>query len=105
MVYKIKTYTIFSSYFWFIFSCDTPYNLLDDKKKFVVYFWSIFVRDHNATENNLALRKFQSDFGLVSDQSLVLDGEFLHMRYSSHLLNFIMRDGMAENRSKCGWYP
>ena len=50
----------------------------------------------NATTNSSALRKFHTAFALVSDQSLILDGEFLHMRCSAHIINLIVRDKMAE---------
>ena len=50
----------------------------------------------NATANSSALRKFQSSFALGSDEAFVLDGEFLHMRCSAHIINFIVKDGMAE---------
>ncbi|KAF8048108.1 hypothetical protein N665_2674s0001 [Sinapis alba] len=50
----------------------------------------------NASANSSALRKFHSAFALVFDQAFVLDGEFLHLRCSSHIINLIFRDGMAE---------
>ncbi|XP_033130759.1 zinc finger BED domain-containing protein RICESLEEPER 2-like [Brassica rapa] len=50
----------------------------------------------NATANSSALRKFQTTYAMVSDEAFVLDGEFLHMRCSAHIINLIVRDGMAE---------
>lgn len=50
----------------------------------------------NATANSSALRKFQSSFVLGSDHAFVLDGEFLHLRCSAHIINLIVKDVMAE---------
>lgn len=62
--------------------------------------WGIYkvfcITVDNATANSPTLRKFQSTFALRSDHSFVLDEEFLHMRCSAHIINMIVRDGMAE---------
>ncbi|XP_056855214.1 zinc finger BED domain-containing protein RICESLEEPER 2-like [Raphanus sativus] len=50
----------------------------------------------NATANSSALRKFQSEFSLVSEEALVLDGEMMHMRCCAHIINLIVKDGMAD---------
>ncbi|KAF8106638.1 hypothetical protein N665_0136s0010 [Sinapis alba] len=50
----------------------------------------------NATANSSALRRFHSQFSLLSDDSLVLDGEFLHMRCSAHIINLIVKDGFTD---------
>ena len=50
----------------------------------------------NATANSSALRKFQSEFSLVSEEALVLDGEMMHLRCSAHIINLIVKDGMAD---------
>ncbi|KAF8094668.1 hypothetical protein N665_0357s0003 [Sinapis alba] len=50
----------------------------------------------NATSNSSALRRFHSQFSLPSDDALVLDGEFLHMRCSAHIINLIVKDGFTD---------
>nr|VDD57460.1 unnamed protein product [Brassica oleracea] len=37
-----------------------------------------------------------SEFSLVSDDALVLDGEWLHMRCSAHIINLIVKDGLTD---------
>ncbi|KAF8106391.1 hypothetical protein N665_0140s0004 [Sinapis alba] len=50
----------------------------------------------NATANTSALRKFQSSFSLLANDAFVMDGEFMHMRCAAHIINLIVKDGLAE---------
>ncbi|EOA18445.1 hypothetical protein CARUB_v10006988mg [Capsella rubella] len=50
----------------------------------------------NATSNSLALRNFEKSFAEISHDSLVLSGEFLHMRCNAHILNLIVNDGLTD---------
>ena len=50
----------------------------------------------NGTPNSSALQKFQSEFSLVSEEALVLDGEMMHLRCSAHIINLIVKDGMDD---------
>ncbi|XP_010507036.1 PREDICTED: zinc finger BED domain-containing protein RICESLEEPER 2-like [Camelina sativa] len=50
----------------------------------------------NATANSNALGEFQSTFSLIRADSLVLNGDYMHMRCAGHIINLIVRDGMAE---------
>jgi len=50
----------------------------------------------NATANSSALRRFQAEFSSQSPDALVLDGEFMHLRCSAHIINLIVKDGMAD---------
>ncbi|CAA7033840.1 unnamed protein product [Microthlaspi erraticum] len=50
----------------------------------------------NATANTSALKRFQTQFSLVSDEALVLDGEFMHMRCCAHIINLIVKEGLLE---------
>ena len=50
----------------------------------------------NATANTSAIRKFHRDFSEVAPDAFVLDGNFLHMRCSAHIIYLIAKDGLAE---------
>ncbi|XP_010463184.1 PREDICTED: zinc finger BED domain-containing protein RICESLEEPER 2-like [Camelina sativa] len=50
----------------------------------------------NATANSNALSEFQSTFSLIRTDSLVLNGDYMHMRCVGHIINLIVKDGMAE---------
>lgn len=50
----------------------------------------------NATANTSALTTFQREFKLVGNEPLVLDGEFMHMRCSAHIINLIVKEGLVE---------
>ncbi|XP_010462855.1 PREDICTED: zinc finger BED domain-containing protein RICESLEEPER 2-like [Camelina sativa] len=71
-------------------------------KKLIIGFK--YVTDHkrktisvdNATANTNALSKFETAFSLVSDESLVMKGEFMHVRCAGHIINLIVRDGLTE---------
>ncbi|XP_077228634.1 zinc finger BED domain-containing protein RICESLEEPER 2-like [Tasmannia lanceolata] len=48
----------------------------------------------NCSSNDVAIRNLQKR--LKKKNSLLLDGEFLHMRCCAHILNLIVRDGIEE---------
>ncbi|EOA18248.1 hypothetical protein CARUB_v10006740mg, partial [Capsella rubella] len=49
----------------------------------------------NAKGNDKALRLFTDALRLTGPQTLVRDGAYLHMRCCAHVLNLIVRDGLA----------
>lgn len=56
----------------------------------------------NATVNTSVIRRFKDGFRLVGDDSLVLDGEFLHLRCANHILNLVVKNGLHEvDKSIC----
>lgn len=53
----------------------------------------------NAKNNDKALEGFTDALRLRGVESLVRDGEFLHMRCCAHILNLIVGDGMKKSKS------
>ncbi|XP_018436185.1 zinc finger BED domain-containing protein RICESLEEPER 2-like [Raphanus sativus] len=49
----------------------------------------------NATANTSALRKFKSSFALLGNDAFVLHGDFMHLRCSAHIINLIVKEGLA----------
>ncbi|KAG7532681.1 Zinc finger BED-type [Arabidopsis thaliana x Arabidopsis arenosa] len=50
----------------------------------------------NASANTNALGQFQSNFSIISDDSLVMNGDFMHMRCAGHIINLIVKEGMSD---------
>ncbi|XP_024009281.1 zinc finger BED domain-containing protein RICESLEEPER 2-like [Eutrema salsugineum] len=50
----------------------------------------------NATANSSAIGRFKQQFTQVGADSLVLGGEYLHVRCSTHIINLIVRDGLHD---------
>lgn len=50
----------------------------------------------NATANTNALKLFTDAFNALGPQSLVLGGQFLHLRCCAHIINLVVRDGLHE---------
>ena len=50
----------------------------------------------NATANSSVMRRFQSEFSSQSQDALVLDGESMHLKCNTHIINLIVKDGMAD---------
>lgn len=50
----------------------------------------------NATANTNAMDKFKDEFSLIGNDSLVLGGEYLHLRCAAHIVNLVVKDGLHE---------
>ncbi|CAA7013945.1 unnamed protein product [Microthlaspi erraticum] len=50
----------------------------------------------NATANSNAMETFKKDFKQIGDDALIMNGDFLHLRCSTHIINLIVKEGLME---------
>ncbi|CAA7038791.1 unnamed protein product [Microthlaspi erraticum] len=50
----------------------------------------------NATANSNAMETFKKEFKQIGDDALILNGNFLHLRCSTHIINLIVKEGLME---------
>ncbi|TXG48553.1 hypothetical protein EZV62_024428 [Acer yangbiense] len=76
--------------------CPHTSEMLADVMMACLHDWNIehklsTLTVDNCSTNNAMIRIL---FGMLFDVSLLLNGDMFHMRYSTHILNLIVRDGL-----------